>query len=80
MTGSWVEIEINQDVKDAVNFVFSQVHNSEKLKSILSAKKQIVNGTNYDLTFEMENGEIWNGVVYKTLKGNYSISKEFIKN
>ncbi len=80
LTGSWVEIEINQDVKDAVNFVFSQVHNSEKLKSILSAKKQIVNGTNYDLTFEMENGEIWNGVVYKTLKGNYSISKEFIKN
>ena len=79
MTGSWEEIEINQDVKDAVNFVFSQIHNDAKLKSILSAKKQIVNGTNYDLTFELENGEIWNGIVYKTLKGDYSISKEFKK-
>ena len=68
---------MNQDVKDAVNFVFSQIHNDAKLKSILSAKKQIVNGTNYDLTFELENGEIWNGRVYKTLKGDYSISKEF---
>ena len=79
MTGSWEEIEINQDVKDAVNFVFSQIQNDAKLKRILSAKKQIVNGTNYDLTFELENGEIWNGLVYKTLKGDYSISKEFKK-
>ncbi|NVK48980.1 MAG: amidohydrolase family protein [Cyclobacteriaceae bacterium] len=77
MIGSWEEIEINQDVKDAVNFVFSQINKDAKLKRVLSARKQIVNGTNYDLTFELENGEIWKGVVYKTLKGDYSISKEF---
>lgn len=77
MTGAWKEIEINQEVKDAVDFVFSQMHIDAKLKRILSAKKQIVNGTNYDLTLELENGEILNGIVYKTLKGDYSISKEF---
>lgn len=77
MTGAWEETELTQDVKDAVDFVFSQMHTDAKLKRILSAKKQIVNGTNYDLTLEMENGEIWHGVVYKTLKGDYSISKEF---
>ena len=77
MTGSWEEIEIIQAAKDAVNFIFSQIHKDAKLKSILNAKKQIVNGTNYDLTLELKKGEIQNGMVYKTLKGDYSISKEF---
>lgn len=58
MTGSWEEIEINQAAKDAVNFIFSKIYKDAKLKSILSAKKQIVNGTNYDLTLELKKGEI----------------------
>lgn len=31
---------------------------------------------NYDLTFSLENGEIWNAVIYRDLDGNFSLTKK----
>lgn len=77
MTGGWKNIEINKEAKDAVNFAILESNLDSKLKKIISAKQQLVNGINYDLTFELDNGQIWNGIVYKTRDGEYSIGKEF---
>ncbi|GJM64864.1 amidohydrolase family protein [Persicobacter diffluens] len=77
ITGGWKNIKINQEVKDAASFGILESNLDSKLKKIVSSKQQLVNGINYDLTFELENGEIWNGIVYKTRDGEYSIGKEF---
>ena len=47
---------------------------SDKLQAnnIVSIKKQVVKGMNYDLTIELENGEIWNAIVYQDLTGELS--------
>ena len=53
-------------MKDALNFVLDESHSKTKLVEIVSAKKQMVNGINYDITYNLENGQTWNVVVYRT--------------
>ncbi len=74
--GGWSDAEIDEAVEEAAAFVVSQIAPPVKLKRILSVKKQVVKGLNYDLTFELENGETWNAVVYRDLSGNFSFLKE----
>jgi len=76
IVGGWSKSEIDEQVQDAVTFVLGQLKTSSKLDRIISVKKQIVNGVNYDLTFTLENGETWNAVVYRDLDGNFSLTKK----
>ena len=76
IVGGWSKSEIDEQVQDAVTFVLGQLKTASKLDRIISVKKQIVNGVNYDLTFTLENGETWNTVVYRDLDGNFSLTKK----
>jgi len=78
--GGYQEVEIDQDVEDAVAFALGQMNTSAKLEKITGAKAQVVKGMNYDITFVLDNGETWNTVVYRDLAGDFAIVKEAERN
>jgi predicted amidohydrolase YtcJ len=74
--GAYQEVDVDQRVEDAVAFVLSRMNTNGKLEGIVSARAQVVNGMNYDITFTLDNGETWNAGVYRSLAGEYSIVRE----
>ena len=62
-------------VEKAVEFVLQRMNTSAKLDKIVKVKMQIVKGRNYDIDFQLDNGEIWNVVVYMDLDGNFKMTK-----
>ncbi len=75
LAGGWSETEITPEVEKALDFVLQQMNTSAKLDKIVAVKYQIVKGKNYDIDFKLDNGEVWNTVVYMDLKGNYKMTK-----
>jgi predicted amidohydrolase YtcJ len=75
LAGGWSKTEVTPDVENAVRFVMQQMNTAAKLDKIVSVKMQIVKGRNYDIDFRLDNGEIWNTVVYEDLQGNYNMTK-----
>ncbi|APD05654.1 hypothetical protein UJ101_00101 [Flavobacteriaceae bacterium UJ101] len=75
LVGGWQTTEVTPDVENAVNFVLGQMNTASKLDEIVQVKTQVVNGLNYDIDFKLENGEIWNVMVYRDLKGNFTMTK-----
>jgi hypothetical protein len=73
LLGGWSDAEKDESVKDVLNYVLAQMNNSSELKQILNSKKQIVNGTNYKIIFELENGSVWKTKVHKDLSSKLSI-------
>jgi len=78
--GGYQPVEVDQRVEDAVAFALGRMNTPAKLERIVSAKAQVVNGMNYDITFMLENGETWNAVVYRSLAGDFSVVKEAERN
>ena len=45
------------------------------LKEVLAVYSQVVNGMNYALEFQLEDGTIWSAIVYRNLEGKYTITQ-----
>jgi hypothetical protein len=75
MTGGYSVTDIDQDVIDALSFALNDAKSDLNLKKILSAKTQIVAGINYDITYKLENNQVWNVIVYKNLSGHYTVTR-----
>ncbi|MCK5815628.1 MAG: hypothetical protein KAH07_06760, partial [Flavobacteriaceae bacterium] len=75
LAGGWSETEVSPEVEKALDFVLQQMNTSAKLDKIVKVKTQVVAGVNYDIDFKLDNGEVWNTIVYKDLKGNYKMTK-----
>lgn len=75
MAGGWNETEVTPEAEKALDFVLKQMNTSAKLDKIIAVKYQIVKGKNYDIDFKLDNGEVWNTVVYMDLQGNYKMTK-----
>ncbi len=75
LAGGWSETQVTPEVEKALNFVLQQMNTSAKLDKIVSVKTQIVKGRNYAIDFQLDNGEIWNTVVYVDLGGSMKITK-----
>ena len=74
--GGWSDTEITPEVKEAVDFVVSRMNNASSLKEILSAKRQVVKGYNYEVTFRLENSSVWTAKVNRALDGTYTLLQE----
>ncbi|MFM2643195.1 cystatin domain-containing protein [Vibrio chagasii] len=70
LTGGWSKSEVTPQAEQALDAVLSQMNTSAKLKQILSVRTQVVAGLNYAIEFEMDNGEVWNTIVYRSLQGD----------
>ena len=79
MPGGWSHAEVTPDVEHALDYVLKRMNTSSKLETILDVKKQVVAGLNYDIDFQLDNGEIWNVKVFRDLSGNYSMIKPAIR-
>ncbi len=75
LVGGWSESEVTPEVEKAVDYVLQQMNTAAKLDTILVVKTQIVNGKNYDINFKLDNGVVWNTLVYADLKGNFEMNK-----
>ncbi|MCK5906684.1 MAG: amidohydrolase family protein [Flavobacteriales bacterium] len=75
LAGGWSKTDVTPDVEKALNFVLKQMNSSAKLDKIVSVKTQIVKGKNYDIDFQLDNGEVWNTIVYRNLNGEYTMTK-----
>ena len=75
LLGGWSDSEVTPDVEAALDTVLKQMNTSAKLEKILSVKTQVVAGLNYDIDFQLDNGEVWNTRVFRDLDGNYSMTK-----
>ncbi|EGA68775.1 hypothetical protein VISI1226_10617 [Vibrio sinaloensis DSM 21326] len=75
MPGGWSQSEITPEVEQAVVTVISQMNSSSKLKQINDVRTQVVNGVNYAIEFTLENGEVWNTVVFRNLRNDYMIEQ-----
>lgn len=77
--GGWSNTQITSDVQEAAEFVVSRMNNASALKEVLSAKKQVVKGFNYELTYSLDNNSVWTAQVHRDLDGNFSLLKEAIQ-
>ena len=46
-----------------------------RLTKVLSVHSQVVNGVNYAIEFEMDNGEVYHTIVYRVLDGEMSLTQ-----
>lgn len=76
LAGGWQEVDMEDDVKEALDFALKEISPVAKLKRLISAKKQVVKGLNYDLTLALEDGATWNVIVYRDLEGKLSLTKK----
>ena len=51
------------------------MNTAAKLEKILSVRTQVVSGLNYAIDFEMDNGEVWNTIVYRSLQGEMTMTQ-----
>ncbi|MFA0112366.1 cystatin domain-containing protein [Vibrio sp. 10N.261.46.E11] len=70
LTGGWSQSDVTPEAKQALDVVLGQMNTSAKLEKILSVRTQVVAGLNYAIEFEMDNGQVWNTVVYRSLQGD----------
>ena len=70
LTGGWSQSDITREAKQALDVVLGQMNTTAKLKKILGVRTQVVAGLNYAIEFEMDNGEVWNTIVYRSLQGD----------
>ncbi len=75
MPGGWSSAEVTPEVEKALDYVLERMNTFAKLEKILEVKTQVVAGLNYDIDFQLDNGEIWNTRVFRDLSGNYSMAK-----
>jgi predicted amidohydrolase YtcJ len=75
LVGGYEDVEIDLRVEDAVAFLLGRMNTTAKLERIVGARAQVVNGTNYEVTFKLDNGQTWNAVVHRSLAGDFSIIK-----
>ncbi|HDV0902377.1 cystatin domain-containing protein [Vibrio fluvialis] len=75
LAGGWHDADVSPEAEQAVDAVLDQMGNNVRLKSILAVKTQVVNGTNYAIEFDTQDGQVWHAVVYRTLDGEFTITQ-----
>lgn len=73
--GAWAEAEVDSMARESVAFAMGQMNSNAGLKEIKSVKKQVVNGLNFDLIFELDNGETWRAKVYRHSSGELKMEE-----
>ncbi|WP_429039777.1 cystatin domain-containing protein [Aeromonas veronii] len=76
MAGGWQSQTLpNAEGEAALASVLARMNTAAKLQSIREVRSQVVSGVNYDIEFQLDNGEVWNTRVYRDLAGNYQMTR-----
>lgn len=74
--GGWRKFEVTPDVQKAMAFVLQEIATPSSFKQILDVHAQLVSGVNYAIEFELDNGSVWNTIVYRNLDAKYTIIQQ----
>lgn len=76
LIGGWqAQSQQGADVEAALASVLARMNSKAKLKKVLEVRTQVVSGVNYDIEFQLDNGQIWNTRVYRDLEGFYHMTR-----
>lgn len=75
MSGGWNTASVSPEAEKATNYVLGMMNTSAKLEKIVAVKTQVVAGTNYAIDFKLDDGQIWNTRVFRSLKGNFKMTQ-----
>lgn len=75
MAGGWVTSTVTPEVEAALDHVLGMMNTSAKLKQILDVKTQVVSGINYAIDFELDDGQVWNTKVFRSLNGKFKMTQ-----
>ncbi|MFM9801082.1 cystatin domain-containing protein [Aeromonas dhakensis] len=76
MAGGWQSQPLpNAEAEAALASVLARMNTSARLERILEVRSQVVSGINYDIAFQLDNGEVWNTRVYRDLAGHYQMTR-----
>ena len=75
MPGGWNEYDATPDAQKAMAFVLNKMDTFASFKQILSVHAQVVSGVNYAIEFELNDGSVWNTVVYRNLDDEYAMTQ-----
>ncbi|MCY9804615.1 cystatin domain-containing protein [Vibrio scophthalmi] len=73
LAGGWQVAEMTPEVEKAVATLMDRMNTASPLKQVNEVRSQVVNGTNYAIEIELENGEVWHAIVYRNIRGDYMI-------
>ena len=73
LAGGWQDAELTPDAQQAVNTLLDRMNNASPLESVTQIRTQVVNGINYAIEVQLENGQYWHGKVYRNIRGDYLI-------
>ena len=75
LAGGWSKKDMTSEAQEALDFALNSMVTDARLTKVLSIHSQVVNGVNYAIEFEMENGEIYHTIVYRALDGEMSLTQ-----
>ena len=73
LVGGWLQGDITPEVKSAAHTAVKEITGDHQLKKVLHVTQQVVAGMNYNVTFSIENNDIYTAKVFRSLKNNYSV-------
>ena len=81
LVGGWQSTDQDETAAEVTKFAIDQLPEvtEDDLKEILDVKKQIVNGTNYEVIFELKNGLVYKCRTHKSLDGKLKNLEPTIK-
>lgn len=73
VVGGWNPADITPEVEQAAAVAVKSMAGEHKLDKIYHARRQVVAGMNYFVTFSLDNGEYYSAIVFHSLKNTYQL-------
>ena len=73
IVGGWQQGEITPEVNAAAHAAVKEIAGDHQLKNVLHVTQQVVAGMNYNVTFSIENNDVYTAKVFRSLKNTYSV-------
>ncbi|CAH0991433.1 hypothetical protein SIN8267_01539 [Sinobacterium norvegicum] len=77
--GGWVNIPVSAEAEAALDSVVKRMNIAAKLDKIVEARSQVVNGVNYAIAFQFDDGSVWHTEVHRSLSNEYTMTKPAAK-
>lgn len=71
--GGWQQGEITPEVTAAAQAAVKDIAGDHQLKDVLHVTQQVVAGMNYNVTFSIENNDVYTAKVFHSLKNVYTV-------
>ncbi|WP_070964115.1 cystatin domain-containing protein [Vibrio sonorensis] len=75
LVGGWTKTSPSQQVTESLMQIMAEMNLPAGLKKVTDVRSQVVNGTNYAVEFELENGQVWHVTFYRSLREKTTVTE-----